>query len=77
VGEAGREVAAADVVKLLAENGIEASPNAVRNHLARLQEKGELIRVGDRYAIPARTGYIPATAAGDFPTSPTDDDIPF
>jgi len=70
--QAGKELSVADVVRLLAGEGIATTPNAVRNHLLRLAARGELIRVGDRYAASSRS-----QADNDFPASAEDDDIPF
>lgn len=71
--------AAADVAAILAERGRDATVNAVRNHLNRLAgERGVLSKLEDgRYSVksPATGSEPPDTV--DFPTSPTDDDIPF
>jgi hypothetical protein len=67
----GVEVAVSDVARILTGEGYNTTPNAVRNHLIRLADRGELLRVGDRYA------RVTISSEDDFPSSPRDEDIPF
>lgn len=63
---------AAEVKEALAVEGFETSINAIRNHLNRLVDRGQLERDEDgRYVVLA------ATPASDFGPPPADDDIPF
>jgi hypothetical protein len=67
----GQDVAVSDVTRLLTNEGYDTTANAVRNHLVRLAERGQLLREGDRYQ------KLKIAGVDDFPTSPSDDDIPF
>ena len=63
---------ASEVQQLLAQNGHEASVNAVRNHLNRLVKSGQLERHDDGRYVVKRALNEP-----HFSTSAADDDIPF
>lgn len=64
---------ASEVRDTLAERGLNASVNAVRNHLNKLVKDGDLEKdETGRFSLSTPV-YVP----DDFPSSPTDDDIPF
>lgn len=62
---------AVEVRDALAREGFEASLNAVRNHLNRLVDRGELAKDDSGRYVP------PKLSASDFGPSAVDDDIPF
>jgi hypothetical protein len=64
---------AAEVTQTLHDRGLTASVNAVRNHLNKLVADGDLQKdETNRYSLPSPS-YVP----DDFPSTATDDDIPF
>jgi hypothetical protein len=74
VGESSDPMSPTDVHERLQQLGIDASLNSVRNHLARLEKSGWLIRVDDgRFTLsPSR---LLERTFGE--SSGGDDDIPF
>jgi hypothetical protein len=78
-GETEAPVTAAAVQATLASRGVKATVNAVRNHLNRLVQSGDLDKdEKGRYSPPAPVfvpDFVPSSAA-DFPAA-ADDDIPF
>src|SRR5262245_34054588 len=71
-----RAMTTAEVHDALVSQGLEASPNSIRNHLARLVDQNEaLVRLPDGRFAPAPTrvpDFAPAA-----PQTANDDDIPF
>jgi hypothetical protein len=66
-----------DVQMVLSDRDTTPSVNAVRNHLNRLVDRGELTRDESGYSIPAVVvpEFVPASAEDESPGAP--DDIPF
>lgn len=64
---------ASEVQQTLAERGIQASVNAVRNHLNRLVVSGDLAKdESKRYFVPDPADFVP-----QFIPAGADDDVPF
>jgi len=78
-GDTEPPLTAGAVRETLAARGINATVNAVRNHLNRLAQSGDLEKdESGRYSIPAPVfvpDFVPSTGP-DFPVA-ADDDIPF
>ena len=76
----GEAMTAADVHKALGTAGLDVSVNAVRNHLNRLVESGDLGRdENKKYVVPepAFAPFVMPATTADFPAAAADDDIPF
>jgi hypothetical protein len=81
VVRAGRPLTPAEVRDLVAEQGITASLNAVRNHLLRAEHDGILARFPEGRFGQRPNVFVPLTPEpepdeSDFPAA-ADDDIPF